>query len=106
MYVNIQALGGQWDSGKLGALIIALRGSGLGLLLSLYGVLGYSRHCLLSAVAGRNPEGEHKPNCRKSPLLCAHYHAIKDSRNDTGRRNWVDRWRVIGPTSQHSDQMK
>ena len=78
--IDIEALGGQRNLLELGALLVALGGRGLGLVLGFDGVLGHALDGLLFLVAGGEREGQKQAHGQDSSETGTRDHKIKDSR--------------------------
>ena len=76
MNIDIEALGGQRNLLKLGALLVALGGRGLGLVLGFGGGVGHALNGLLFLVAGRQRKGQKQAHGQNSSETETRNHKI------------------------------
>jgi hypothetical protein len=65
VHVDIQAFSGERNQRQGGALLVALGGRGLSLMLSANRMLGHALHCLLTLAAGRTGTREQQRKKQK-----------------------------------------
>jgi hypothetical protein len=86
MDIDVEAFGREWNLIELGALLVALGGGRLGLVLGSFRVFGNSRDGLLFFVTGDERQGQEKRRGQNCAVARAKNHEIKDSRANESSR--------------------